>query len=35
VIAFTEVPNDVLLEAVAIIKRDEIFGGRTTLAPEQ
>ncbi len=35
VIAFTEVPNDVLLEAAAIIKRDEIFGGRTTSAPDQ
>lgn len=29
VIAFTEVPNDLLLEAEAIIKRDEIFGQAT------
>jgi flagellar biosynthesis protein FlhA len=29
VIAFTEVPNDVLLEAAAIIKRDEIFVTKT------
>jgi flagellar biosynthesis protein FlhA len=29
VIAFTEVPNDLLLEAEAIIKRDEIFGPST------
>ena len=35
VIAFTEVPNDVLLEAAAIIKREEIFGGRTTTTAEQ
>lgn len=32
VIAFTEVPNDVLLEAAAIIKRDEIFGTKSASA---
>ncbi len=29
IIAFTEVPNDVMLEAAAIIKREEIFGTKT------
>ena len=28
VIAFTEVPNELMLEAEAIIKRDEIYGPR-------
>lgn len=35
VIAFSEVPNDVLLEAAAIIKREEIFGGRTATTVER
>jgi flagellar biosynthesis protein FlhA len=32
VIAFTEVPNELLLEAEAIIKRDEIYAPRTGVA---
>jgi len=32
VIAFTEVPNELLLEAVAILKRDEVYGPRSGVA---
>ena len=32
VIAFTEVPNELLLEAEAIIKRDEIYAPRNGVA---
>jgi flagellar biosynthesis protein FlhA len=32
VVAFTEVPNDVLLEAEFVLKRDEIYKPRTQMA---
>jgi flagellar biosynthesis component FlhA len=32
VIAFTEVPNELMLEAEAIIKKDDIYGPRVAMS---